>query len=123
MRLFIGPTVFCVVRLGRQCKRFLQTGNRLCSDLRTLLERKQQPFGHQKTMKNAKPVIAFVFLVILFVTAAWAEYDLAMHFRIAPSVASVCGLIVLLGALLRAPEGYEDENGFHVGALADAVLP
>jgi hypothetical protein len=122
MRLFIGPTVFCVVQLGRQCKRFLQTGNRFCSDLRTLLDRKQQPLGHQKTMKNAKSVIALVFLVILFVTTAWAEYDLAMHFRIASSVASICGLIVLLGALLRAPEGYEDENGFHVGALADAGL-
>jgi hypothetical protein len=73
-------------------------------------------------MKNAKSVIAFVFLVILFVTAAWAEYDLAMHFRIASSVASVCGLIALLGALLRAPEGYEDETGFHIGALADAGL-
>jgi hypothetical protein len=74
-------------------------------------------------MKNAKSVIAFVFLVILFVTAVWAEYDLAMHFRIASSVATVCGLIVLLGALLRAPEGYEDETGFHIGALADTVLP
>jgi hypothetical protein len=73
-------------------------------------------------MKNAKSVIAFVFLVILFVTAAWAEYNLAMHFRIASSVASVCGLIVLLGALFRAPEGYEDETGFHIGALADAGL-
>jgi hypothetical protein len=37
-------------------------------------------------------------------------------------VASVCGLIALLGALLRAPEGYEDETGFHIGALADAGL-
>ncbi len=35
---------------------------------------------------------------------------------------SVFGLLMLLlGALLRAPEGYEDENGFHIGALADAV--
>jgi hypothetical protein len=73
-------------------------------------------------MKNAKSAIAFVFLVILLVTAAWAEYDLAMHFRIASSVASVCGLIGLLGALFRAPEGYEDETGFHIGALADAGL-
>ncbi len=74
-------------------------------------------------MMNAKSLIAFVFLVILFVTIACAEYDLAMHFRIASSVASVCALIVLLGALLRAPEGYEDENGFHIGALADTLLP
>ena len=36
---------------------------------------------------------------------------------------SVFALSVLLGALLRAPEGYEDESGFHIGALADAVLP
>jgi hypothetical protein len=28
---------------------------------------------------------------------------------------------VLLGALLRAPEGYEDENAFHIGALADGA--
>ena len=42
--------------------------------------------------------------------------------RILSSVASICGLVVLLGALLRAPEGYEDETGFHIGALADAVL-
>jgi hypothetical protein len=73
-------------------------------------------------MRNAKSAIAFVFLVILFVTAAWAEYDLAMHFRIASSVASVCVLIVLLGALFRAPEGYEDETGFHIGVLADTGL-
>jgi len=25
---------------------------------------------------------------------------------------------VLLGGLYRAPEGYEDENGFHIGAPA-----
>jgi hypothetical protein len=70
-------------------------------------------------MKRAKSAIAFIFLAVLGVSV---EYDLAMHFRIASSVASVCGLIVLLGALLRAPEGYEDETGFHVGALADAAL-
>jgi hypothetical protein len=28
---------------------------------------------------------------------------------------------LLLGVLFGAPEGYEDENGFHFGALADAV--
>jgi len=74
------------------------------------------------TMKSAKSVIAFVFLGILFVTAAWAEYDLVTHFRIASGVASVSGLISLFGALFRAPEGYEDETGFHIGALADAGL-
>jgi len=72
-------------------------------------------------MKNAKATIAFVFLIMLWVSAAGVEYDLAMHFRILSSVASVLTLVVLMGGLFRAPEGYEDENGFHIGALADAV--
>jgi hypothetical protein len=72
-------------------------------------------------MRRAKSVVAFMFPVVLWVTAASVEYDLAMHFRILSSVASVCGLFVLVGALLRAPEGYEDDTGFHIGALADAL--
>ena len=67
-------------------------------------------------------MVAFMFLVVLWVSVAKVEYNMAMRFRILSSVASICGLVVLLGALLRAPEGYEDENGFHIGALADAVL-
>jgi hypothetical protein len=47
---------------------------------------------------------------------AWAEYNLAVRFAIMISVASVSGLLALLGALLRAPEGYENENGFHIRA-------
>ena len=74
-------------------------------------------------MKRAKSVVAFIFLVVLWVSVAKVEYNMAMRFRILSSVASICGLLVLLGALLRAPEGYEDENGFHIGALADAILP
>ena len=69
-------------------------------------------------MKAAKSAIAFVFLILIWVSAAGIEYDLAMHFRILFSVASVLGLVVLLGGLSRAPEGYEDENGFHIGAPA-----
>ena len=67
-------------------------------------------------------MVAFMFLVVLWVSVAKVEYNMAMRFRILSSVASICGLLVLLGALLRAPEGYEDETGFHIGALADAVL-
>ena len=73
-------------------------------------------------MKRAKSVVAFIFLVVLWVSVAKVEYNMAVRFRILSSVASICGLLVLLGALLRAPEGYEDETGFHIGALADAVL-
>jgi hypothetical protein len=34
---------------------------------------------------------------------------------------NVSASFVPLDALFRAPEGYEDENGFHIGVLADAV--
>ena len=71
---------------------------------------------------KAKSAIAFVFLILIWVSAAAIEYDLAMHFRILSSVATVLALLVLLGGLFRAPEGYEDESGFHIGALADAAL-
>ena len=45
-------------------------------------------------------------------------YNVVANFGIVFNV-SVFGLVILL---LRAPEGYEDENGFHIGALADATL-
>lgn len=67
-------------------------------------------------MKKAKSVIGFIFLVGVCVTFLWAEYYLATRFAIMFSIASIFGLLVLLGALLRAPEGYENENGFHVHA-------
>jgi hypothetical protein len=81
-----------------------------------------QPLGHQKTMK-AKLMIAFVFLIVVWVSVASVEYELVMCFGIPFNVfVSVFALVVLLGALLRVPEGYEDENGFHIGALAGAAL-
>ena len=66
---------------------------------------------------------AFILLAIFWMSAVWAEYNLMTRFGIRFSVASVSALFVLLSALLRAPEGYEDQNGFHIGALAAAVLP
>jgi hypothetical protein len=65
-------------------------------------------------MNNVKSVIGFIFLMGVCVTSLWAEYYLAMHFVIIFSVASVSGFLALLAALLRAPEGYENENGFHL---------
>ena len=65
-------------------------------------------------MKKVKSVIGFIFLVGVCVTSLWAEYNLAVRFAIMFSIASVAGLLALLGALLRAPEGYENENGFHI---------
>jgi hypothetical protein len=73
-------------------------------------------------MKTVKSVIAFVFLIVIWVSATGVEYDLAMHFRILSSVASVLALVVLLAGLFRAPEGYEDRNGFHIGAPAGFAM-
>ena len=73
-------------------------------------------------MEKGKLAIAFFLLTVFSVSAVWAEYNLMMRFGITFSVATVSGLSVLLIALLRAPEGYEDETGFHIGRLADAAL-
>ena len=71
-------------------------------------------------MKKAKPLIAFILLVMLSASVACFEYDVVMRFEMLSSFfPSVCGLFVLLlVALLRAPEGYEDENGFHISVTA-----
>jgi hypothetical protein len=75
-----------------------------------------------KTMKKAKSAIAFIVLVVIWVSVAGVEYDLLMRFGILFNVfVRVFALFVVFGALFRAPEGYEDESGFHIGALADAV--
>jgi hypothetical protein len=84
---------------------------------------KRQPLDHQKATTTAKSVIAFIFLVIVWLIVATVECDLALHFGILyTAFVSVFALSLLLGALLRAPEGYENENGFHIGALAGAAL-
>jgi hypothetical protein len=56
-------------------------------------------------------------LVVSGASAAWTEYKLVVHSGIAFSLfAGVAVLVPLLGAMLRAPEGYEDAHGFHVRA-------
>jgi hypothetical protein len=75
-------------------------------------------------MKTANSVVAFIFLVLLWVSVTSVEYALVTYLGILFDVlVSVLALFLLLGALLRAPEGYEDESGFHIGALAGAVVP
>ncbi|HEU0275754.1 MAG TPA: hypothetical protein VFQ83_14620 [Candidatus Udaeobacter sp.] len=67
-------------------------------------------------MKRVKSVIAFMFPVALWVSATSIEYDVVVNLGFLLSLfISVLALCVLLGALFRAPEGYEDQNGFHVG--------
>ena len=75
-------------------------------------------------MKEDELLTAFIFVMKLYVSVACVEYHTVMRFGILPSVfVRVFALFVLLGALLRAPEGYEDETGFHIGALPAAALP
>jgi hypothetical protein len=94
-----------------------RAGTRFYTDSRISVIRDQQTEWAQKTMKKAKLIIACIFLLVLCVGVACVEYNLVMRSGILFSVfASVTGLFVLLGALIRAPEGYEDENGFHIRA-------
>jgi hypothetical protein len=66
-------------------------------------------------MKKAKPVSAFLCMVVLCASAAGVGFALVIRVGIIFGVlVGVLGLSVLLGALLRAPEGYEDETGFRI---------
>ena len=71
-------------------------------------------------MKKMKPATAFIFLILGCATVAGVEYNLVMGCETLSSLfARVFGLsALLLMALLRAPEGYEDENGFHISVAA-----
>jgi hypothetical protein len=74
-------------------------------------------------MVEIESAIALIFMVVLCASVACVEYKLVMRFGTRFSVfASVFALLALLGALLRAPEGYEDESGFHISVLADAAV-
>ena len=65
-------------------------------------------------MKKPQLISAFIFLALLCVSALWAEYNLGMRVGIIFSIATASVLLAVVGALVRAPEGYENENGFHI---------
>jgi hypothetical protein len=74
-------------------------------------------------MKRAKSVLAFMFPVVLWMSVTGVEYDVVIHLGfLLSAVVSVLALFVLLGGLFRAPEGYEDRNGFHFGVPAGLAL-
>ena len=69
-----------------------------------------------------KSVIAFVFLIVIWASATGVEYDLAIHLGfLFSAVVSFLAFVVLISGVFRAPEGYEDENGFHIGAPAGVI--
>ena len=64
-----------------------------------------------------KFLIGLISLAGVCVIAAGAESKLLLHFgNVLGLFAGTFALIVLLTALWRAPEGYEDDGGFHIGA-------
>ena len=68
-------------------------------------------------MKTTKLMIVLISSVVFAASAAWTEYKLVLHCGIAFSLfAGVAVLVALRSALRRAPEGYEDDDGFHVSA-------
>jgi len=58
--------------------------------------------------------------VVACASVVGVEYDLVMRSEMLSSLfASIFGLFIALPvALLQAPEGYEDENGFHISVGA-----
>ena len=71
-------------------------------------------------MKKTNPLITSILLAVICASIGCVEYDLAMRSEILSSIfASILGLFVLLLVVLfRAPEGYENEDGFHVSVVA-----
>jgi hypothetical protein len=68
-------------------------------------------------MKTTKLMIVLICLVVSCVSVAWAEYKLLLYSGVVFGLfANTSVSVALLGALLRAPEGYEDTDGFHVRA-------
>ena len=65
-------------------------------------------------MKHVKSITSSILLLVLCVGIVWAEYDLAVRFPIIFSVVSVSALLTLVHALRRAPQGCENEHGFHI---------
>jgi hypothetical protein len=71
---------------------------------------------------KAKLVIAFVFLVMLWVSVAGVEYELVMWFGIVFTSSSAFSLYAgCLGRCFEPPKATKMRIGFIIGALADAA--
>lgn len=66
-------------------------------------------------MKTLKLISTVVSLVLFCASAIYAEYILALRLGIGFTLfVSISGLALLSSALRNAPEGHEDQGGFHV---------
>jgi hypothetical protein len=62
-----------------------------------------------------KPIIGSICLALFCGGLAWFEYEMVRRLGSMPILfAAASVLSALLAALLRAPEGYERSDGFHV---------
>lgn len=67
-------------------------------------------------MRTMKFLIGLISLAGFCVIGARVEDKLVLHFgNVLGLFAGTFALIALLTALWRAPEGYEDAGGFHIG--------
>ena len=68
-------------------------------------------------MRTMNFLIGLISLVAFWVIAACLEDKLILQVgKILEFLAGTFALTALLGALWRAPEGYEDADGFHIGS-------
>ena len=71
--------------------------------------------AYNRHMKTLKLIITVISLLLFCASVVYAEYILALRLGIGFTLfVSSSGLAVLLGTLRNAPEGYEDEGGFHI---------
>ena len=62
-----------------------------------------------------KPIIGSICLALFCGGLAWFEYEIVLRLGSMPVLFAVTSVLsALLVALLRAPEGYERPDGFHV---------
>jgi hypothetical protein len=66
-----------------------------------------------------KQIMGLICLALFCLGVVWVEYEVVLHFGSILILLAVSPFFgVLLVALLRAPEGYERPDGFHVRARA-----
>jgi hypothetical protein len=62
-----------------------------------------------------KQITGWICLVLFCAGAVWVEYQMALRLGAAfVLVAGTCALAVICAAVYSAPEGHEEDRGFHI---------